>query len=155
MNPGMNETSIDLIEVLFRWLHIAAVIVAIGGAFFTAAILRPAAGRTLAADADVQLRNAVMTRWRRVVHICIGLILISGLAGAYYVMRRGPLPAAYLPLLAVKVLVSLGVFFLASALVGRSAAFAGLRQRAGRWLALLIALAALIVLLAGLLRSLH
>ena len=45
----------------------------------------------------------------------------------------------------VSLLTHLAVFFIASVLVGRSSAFEGLRKNAGRWLALNLLLAAIIV----------
>jgi hypothetical protein len=62
-------------------------------------------------------------------------------------------PTAYWLLFAVKFFAALGVFFLASALVGRSPAFATLRNQPRRWLGLIVLLAAVIVLLSGLMRT--
>jgi hypothetical protein len=62
-------------------------------------------------------------------------------------------PIPYHAIFGVKFLAALGVFFLVSALVGRSPVFARLRQSGGRWVSLVIALGALIILVSGVLNQ--
>src|SRR5689334_13850465 len=77
------EVSIDYIAVLSRCIHIASVIVAVGGMFFLRVILLPAAEETLTDDGHHSLGPVVLMRWARVVHISILVILISGGYNAY------------------------------------------------------------------------
>jgi hypothetical protein len=51
-----------------------------------------------------------------------------------------------------KMLLALGVFFLAAALVGRSPALEPLRQNRAKWLRVLVAMALIIVAISGFLK---
>jgi hypothetical protein len=144
--------NVDYLAVIIRWLHLAAVIIAIGGAVYVRFVLLPAGAAVLDGPALDRLREALQHRWRRVVHSCIAILLASGLFNLHSAARDGR-PTAYWLLFAVKFFAALGVFFLASALVGRSPAFATLRNQPRRWLGLIVLLAAVIVLLSGLMRT--
>ncbi len=61
----------------------------------------------------------------------------------------------YHMLFGIKVLAAFAVFFLASALAGRTAGMAPFRKNAKLWLSVLLALAVLIVVCGGIMRSLH
>lgn len=145
---------LEILPTLFRWLHIGPVIISIGGAFFMRFILLPSTGESLPDPQRQQLRAAVMGRWRKVVHICIGLILVSGLFNVYHAIVVVGKPVMYHMLFGVKLLAALGVFFIASALVSRSEAFARMRADSRKWLGVLIGLAALIVILSGVMKNL-
>jgi hypothetical protein len=77
------------------------------------------------------------------------LFLISGFWNYVRGMKSGDIGKLYHPLIGAKILLSFGVFFLASALVGRSSAFEGMRKDSRKWLGITIALAAIVVALAG------
>ena len=142
-----------IIPVLARWLHLGPVIIAIGGAFFAWWVLLPAVSETLDDEQAAKLRSAIAGRWRMVVHVCIGLILVSGIFNVYRSIVILGKPLAYHFLFLPKLLAALGIFFLASALVGRSDAFANLRRDAKKWLGVIIALAAIIVVISGIMRN--
>lgn len=142
-----------IVPVIFRWLHLGPVIITIGGAFFAWWVLLPTVAETLDDEQADKLRSAVAGRWRRVVHICIGLILVSGLFNVYRSIVVLGKPPAYHFLFLPKLLAALGIFFLASALVGRSEAFANLRRDAKKWLGVIIALAAVIVVISGIMKN--
>ena len=99
--------------ILFRWLHITAACLAVGGAFFMR-ILVPAGLRELEPEA----RRATFLRLRRlfkmVVHTCILLLLVSGV---YNTLGNWPaynqIPARAHPLWGVHVLLALMVFSIA------------------------------------------
>jgi hypothetical protein len=71
-----------IVDVLFRWLHVIAACLAIGGAFFLRVVL-PIGLRPL----DVEEREGVFLRCRRayklVVHPCILVLLVSGAYNAW------------------------------------------------------------------------
>ncbi len=145
---------INLVLLVSRWLHLAAAIVAIGGAVFQRFVLMPGAAGVLE-DADHQrLREAVGRRWARFVHVCIVLLVVTG-AVNFLILALPPKvePMPYHAIFGIKFLAALAVFFVASALVGRSAGFAAMRQQRSRWLGVIILLAALIVLLSGVLNQ--
>ena len=75
---GMSDSGLDVVLLISRWLHIAAAIVALGGAFFSRVALMRAAAETLSAEAHEQLREAVRRRWAPLVHASIAILLVTG-----------------------------------------------------------------------------
>lgn len=150
----MQET--DLLVIASRWIHISAAIAAIGGAAFFRMVLIPSAEEVLDAEEHQRLREAIRRRWSRVVYACIALLLITGGTNFVFLAMRlkvGPMP--YHAIFAVKFLAAMGVFFVSSALMGRSPAFAGMRADPRKWLGVLLALGALIVLLSSVLTQIR
>ncbi len=145
---------VDMLVLVSRWIHIMAAIAALGGAAFMLVAYLPAAGAALDENARERLREAVAARWGRVVHGAIAALLITG--GFNFVRLAMPPkvdPMPYHAIFGVKFFLALGIFAIATALVGRSPAFDGIRRQARRWLSILLALGALIVLLSGLLNQ--
>ena len=62
------------------------------------------------------------------------------------------LKARYHLYFGVKLLLALGAFFISSALAGRSAKLAPMREKAGFWLSVLILLVVLVVIISGTMR---
>ncbi len=144
--------TIDYILLITRWLHISAAIVAIGGAFFTRVALMPAAASTLDDATHARLREALRTRWARIVHTCIAILLVTG--GLNFVMLAMPPkvePMPYHAIFGFKFLAAMGVFFFASVLVGRGEGLASMRANRAKWLTVLLVLAGVIVALSGVL----
>jgi uncharacterized membrane protein len=139
---------------LTRILHVGTAIVLVGGTFFVWFVLQPAATLTLS-DADhARLRGSIVQTWKRVVHLGIALLLVSGGINYYRVLadasHKGD--GLYHALLGTKMLLALAIFFVASALVGRSAKFEAMRQNSRKWLALNLCLALAIVAISGFLK---
>lgn len=137
-----------------RVLHIATAIVLVGGTFFVRFVLLPAATANLADDVHTKLRAAITATWKKFVHLGIGLFVVTGAANYYRVLAAGthkgdPL---YNALLGIKILLALAVFFIAEALVGKSAAFEGMRRNSRRWLMINLLLAGVIVAMSGFLK---
>ena len=147
----------DYPGILFRWLHILAAIVAIGGMAFCRLALMPAL-RTLDDDQRRQIHEAIRARWSKVVAGSIGLLLVSG-GYNIYVMIKAPykadLPGFYFHVFAVKFVLAFGIFFIASALSGRGKATEKIRQNGGFWLTVNLVLALILVCLSGVLRMSH
>lgn len=140
------------LDLLMRWIHLGAVIVAVGGVFFLRMIVHPVL-MTLADEQRVALRGQLIGRWKVIVHACIGLILISGLYNYLAVMRpRHAGQGGYHMLVGIKIMLALGVFFIAEALVGRARAFEGMRRASPTWLLLYLLLAAGIIGISGYLK---
>jgi hypothetical protein len=148
------EPSSLILYTTSRVFHVGTAIVMVGGAFFLRFVLLPAAKASLADDVHARLRSAVMGTWKKVVHFGIALLLLTGGLNYYRVIVEGthkgdPL---YNALIGIKILLALGIFFIASALVGRAAAFEGMRRNVAKWLAINLALAAVIVAISGFLK---
>ena len=149
-------TSEVFLPVLFRWTHILAAVIAIGGTVFMRFVLLPAAKEALTDDQHQALRAKLMRRWRVIVMVCIAALVVSGVYNIMTVsMQQTGHLAVYHPLLSVKLLAALGVFFLAFALTGRSAGFEGLRKRAPRWMLVAAVLGVAVILISGVLRALR
>jgi uncharacterized membrane protein len=149
---------LDFAFLLNRWLHLAAVIVAIGGTVFIRVILHPSVKAAFTDDAAKPLRETLFRRWGRAVHICITILILTGTYNAIVQFRRHPVVSGQVPayhiVFGLKLLLVLGLFFIASALAGRSRTFEGMRAKRPFWLAVSIALAATIVLLSNILKNL-
>ncbi len=146
----------EAILVVLRWLHIAAAIVAIGGAFFMRVALMPAAKATLDDAAHDKLREALRKRWFIVVQVCIATLLVSG--GINFVLLAMPPkvePMPYHAIFGVKFVAALGVFFIASVLVGRGQGLAVMRANRAKWLTVLLVLAGTIVAFSGVLNRIR
>lgn len=143
---------LDWLILLNRLLHLVAVIVAIGGAMFMRIALLPAARSVLDNGAHERLREAVRARWARVVHVSIVVLFVTG-AVNFVVLALPPKiePMPYHAIFGVKFLIVLGIFFLASVLVGRSEGLAHIRRDAGKWLSVLLVLAVLVIFISGIL----
>ncbi|MCH7592824.1 MAG: hypothetical protein IH989_08605 [Planctomycetes bacterium] len=148
--------SIDLLTLASRWAHISAAIVAIGGAAFQLLALRPASESVLDAEEHARLRDAIRVRWSRIVFGCIFVLLLTGFANFYFLVLAPKIPPKpYHWFFGPKVLLAFFVFFIASALAGRSPGLARMRAKSSTWLALLIVLGAAIVLVSGLLSQIR
>lgn len=141
---------IDIVPILIRWIHIAAAIVAIGGAAFMRFALLPSIGETLSENDREKLVAAVRVRWGRLVRACIGILLLTGVGNfVLLALRAGLKPMPYHALFGVKFIAAMVIFFFASALVGQSPGFAKMRQRPARPLTVIVVLGLAIALLSG------
>ena len=141
------------LAIVLRFLHIAPAVVAGGATIFARFALLPALASLPEAE-RVRLKDAIDRRWRIVVMVCVTLLLGSGLANfAIYqapVHKGQPL---YHALFGVKFLAAMVVFFLASALSGRSASLAGIRANSRFWVGVAATLVIAIVLISAVLRN--
>jgi len=140
--------------LVLRWLHIVPAVVAGGATVFVRFALIPALA-TLPETERLRVKETIDRRWRVVVMICITLLLASGLLN--FLLYQAPMHrgnAAYHALFGIKVLAAFVVFFLASALTGRTAAMAPIRANARFWGGIAAGLVLLIVLISGVLRGL-
>ncbi len=149
-------TSEAFLPLLFRWMHMLAAVIAIGGTVFIRFVLLPAANEALTDEQHQALRAKLMRRWKVIVMVCITALVVSGVYNIMTIsMKQVDHVGIYHPLLTVKLLAALGVFFLASALTGRSAALAGLRKNAPRWMLVAAVLGVAVILISGVLRALR
>jgi uncharacterized membrane protein len=147
------------VELISRWLHILAAITAVGGTIFIRYALLP----TLATLPDEQrraLHESLRARWSKAVMVSILFLLASGLYNFFVINGRlksgneamQDMRSTYHVLFGVKFLLGLGIFFIASALVGRSAAFEKVRANAKLWATVNVSLAIVLVCLSGFMR---
>ncbi len=142
----------EYVVLVSRWIHLATAIVLVGGAAFMRFALIPSAAEVLDDATHRTLREAIRKRWAKIVHIGIALLLVTG--GTNFVLLAIPPkihPIPYHPIFGAKLLAALAIFFLATALVGRSPGLARIRENSRKSLNMLLGLAAFIVVLSGVL----
>ena len=139
----------DWIAITSRWIHVGTAVVLVGGLVFLRFVLGPAAAQ-LPEEAHAKLKGLVLAKWKKFIHGGIALFVLSGFYN--YLVIQAPLHKGdklYHALMGTKILLALAVFFLSSALIGRSKAFAGMRTNPKLWQGIIIALAALIIGISG------
>ncbi len=142
----------EVLDIVSRLVHVATAIVVLGGSVFMRFVLMPAATQ-LPGEEHQALRGRIMGTWRVMVRIGIVLFLASGFYNYLVVSlpkHRGD--TLYNSLIGIKILLAFGIFFLASALTGKAAAFERIRQNAKLWLGITILLGVLVVVIASYLK---
>jgi uncharacterized membrane protein len=142
---------VNPVDVLSRWLHVGTAIILLGGSAYMRFVLMPAATYLTDEEHD-KLRKLVGARWKHFVHGGIAILLLTGFYNYFEATPAAAFRKQYHMLVGIKILLALGVFFLASALVGRSKAFEGMRAKRGQWLAVILLLGAVIVGISGYLK---
>lgn len=147
---------IDWVWLVSRWLHLMAVVVAIGGSAYLYLALMPALKEAMGEPEQEKLRDALRRRWAKFVHVSIVVLLVTG--GLNFV--RGAIPPQvpaipYHPIFGVKLLFAFTIFFLASALLGRSPGFAKMRANARKWFGVIVLLGGMIMILSGMLNQIR
>ncbi|MFQ5411601.1 MAG: hypothetical protein ACE5EC_04865 [Phycisphaerae bacterium] len=145
---------ISVLDIIMRWLHLIGAIVAVGGSIFALFVLLPSISG-FSEDIRSELYEGVRSRFSKLFTFAIAALLISGFYN--YLgneLSRHEGQSVYHILMVVKIVISLGVFFLGSALLGRSTAFEGIRRKRKRWMVRNVLLALLIVALAAVLANL-
>lgn len=142
------------LDIFMRWLHIGAATLAIGVPIYVRFVAMPAIEEIPDEAIKKALRERLNARWRKFVMVMITLLLISGVYWLLYVVNLKRKPALYHALLGVKILAAFGLFFLASALAGRSKAFEHFRVNAKKWVTVNVALGIIILLCAGIIHML-
>jgi len=141
------------VALVLRVLHIVPAVVAGGATIFAWIALLPAL-QTLPDAERLRVKDAIDRRWRVVVMACVTLLFVSGIAN--FVLYQAPVhkgQSLYHALFGVKFVAALIVFFLASALSGRSRALAPIRANSRFWVGAAATLVLAIVLISGALRS--
>ena len=138
-----------------RWAHILSAVILVGGVFFMRFMLMPAVKENLQEKDSRKLHTALMDRWKRVAMISMGLLLISGIYNFITLsIPKGKETALYHPLFGIKFLAAFCIFFVTSALLGRSQVFEGMRKNPGKWMAFNLVLAIVVILIGGVLKNL-
>ena len=120
-------------DVSSRSVHVVTAIALVGGSVFMAVVLGPSADE-LGEETHNKLREQVVKRWKKFVHGGIGLFLLSGFYNYAVGMKPHADDSLWKALVGVKMLIAFGIVFIASALVGRSKTFDGMRAQRAKWL---------------------
>lgn len=143
----------ELILLGVRWVHIFGAIAAAGAAVFALVVVVPAMAK-MPEDARKAFHEAARPRFAMLMGIAILALVASGFYNYIFVMRpRHVGNSTYDMLMGIKILLAFVVFFVASALTGRSPAFQKIRDKRKLWLTINVLLASAIVLIAGILKA--
>lgn len=150
---------LDYLAIALRWLHILSAAATVGGAMLVRTALLPAA-QNLSEDVRRQILDGVRTRWAKVVHLAILLLLVSGLLNFFfYSMKMFPRGTSesvlYNMLFGIKFLLALAVFGLAEVLLGRSSTADKLRAKGTLWHSVCLGLLVAIVCISGVMSRMH
>lgn len=141
-----------IVELIVRWLHIFPAIILVGGTLYMVFALHPAMQSTEFAEKG-NLKQAIRSRWAKVVMISAGLVLISGIVSLVLQATQYDFPQKYYhPLVGLKFLLALVILYIASLLTGRSQNAEKFREKESFWLKLNATLAVVLVLMAGALK---
>ncbi len=147
-----------VMNLVLRWVHIASACIAVGAPFFLRFALLPAAEKTLQPEQFQALKETINARWRIIVYLLITVFILTGLYNFLVIARwKSFVPSdksLYHMLFGIKTLAAFVVFFLASALAGRSKTFAPIRRSPKFWTTILLLNAALIIICGSYLRQL-
>lgn len=142
-------------NVLSRWIHVTSAAVAVGVLVGVWWVFAPALQAATEREAGT-IREVMERRLRTLLHVAIGLLLLTGLYNLVVVIPRadglGGLKPIYHSLLGTKILIGLVVIGLAEMLFSRSPRLERLRTARTRWLAITIALVLLVLLFSATLR---
>ncbi|MBI84468.1 MAG: hypothetical protein CMJ81_14840 [Planctomycetaceae bacterium] len=142
--------------VIFRWMHILGTIALVGSALFYWQVLL--AGNVFGSgDNANKAWQSLRGRWARLVMLSILLLLVSGTANTFLMVKSGEfkqVPAGvYHGLLALKIGLAIVVFLLMSFLTGKTAVAQRLQKNMQLWISISVILAVLVVMLAGIMKS--
>ena len=139
---------------IFRWIHLAAIIVAVGGAFALRYVVLPAVEAQGEAERR-QLHGAMRRRQMPITLAAIVLIVLSGSVNLVRALVVAPTPPiAYHIVFGLKLLAALALFTLATLLVLPADPPNALQRNRRRSLGLIVHLGLLIVVLSVALRFL-
>lgn len=143
-----------IVPVIARWAHIFAAIITLGGAIFLRFVLLPAAESALDEETHEKLRTAAWRRWQLLVHVSIGLLIVSGFYNFIVIMAPAHSgQSQYHMLFGIKFLLAMAVFLLAILLTSRKNYSKRFRDNSRLWLAVLIACSAAVVGISGVMKT--
>ena len=143
-----------ILNLLTRLFHILPAIFLAGGVFFMWCALLPALNG-MAEDTRKAVLDAVRGKWAKVVMATSAFLLVTGLynfvknaTGFDY--QGGPL---YHILGSLKLLLALGIMFIAARLSGRSAGAEKFREKIVQWMGVTTGMLFVLILLASTMRT--
>jgi uncharacterized membrane protein len=155
--------SISWLGLLLRWLHIVAAMTAVGGMIYMRFALVPSVS-VLSDEQRQTLEQQLRSRWAKIVAAAIAFLLISGIWNYIRFLSesktwgddwRNTYNGFYQAAFGVKFLLALVIFFLSSALAGRTEGTKKFRENAKYWMTVNLVLALIVVALSNVLRNTH
>ena len=98
--------------LVVRWVHLTASVAWVGGSIFYLFVLRPALRRS--ADTGREVNRYTAAEFKVLVDVCFFLIVVTGISLTFDRLSQGVTGTTYVIVLAVKVVLSIWMFVLAS-----------------------------------------
>lgn len=133
-----------IFSIAARWVHIGSAIMLLGGTICLRFVVHP-----VLKDQPKELRDAIRGRFQKFVHGGIAGLLLSGLYNYIKMVPQHRGDGLWHAMVDTKIVLAIGVFFIASVLVGRSKGTQKFRDNAGKWMAIAAVLGLLIVAMSG------
>jgi uncharacterized membrane protein len=156
------EGALDLsspLQVIILWAHAMAAVAWIGGSLFFAVALNPAIEELGPTPERLSLVSAAGREFREVVRLSIVVFVVTGAVLAFSRLNVPTVSTAYVVVLAVKIALSLWMFWLAGRIGVRSPSESGKPKRVTPWWLrpqfLILELGAVVYLLSVILRVLY
>lgn len=109
-------TSLDLLRIALRWVHLVSAVIWIGGTIFYLFAIRPSLVSDEAAAGWRQIREGVERRFHEIVQVCIWTFLISGAILTYDRLTTVNPGLDYIVTLAIKVLLVVWMIYISGGL---------------------------------------
>lgn len=147
----------NFLDVLMQWVHIGSVAIAVGGMFTLRFVGCPAIKSVFPSDEDARKRlmQAIVRRFKIVVHSSITLLLVSG---TYLLWTMWPVlkaSKAYRHAMETKILLALVIFFLSIMLTATRTQPNFFQKGRDKWLTVNIVLALVVIGIASFLRRMQ
>jgi hypothetical protein len=139
---------VEFVELLLRWAHIISATALAGSIWFWYLAVHPSSQ-----DGTAEWVPAIRRRWAPVVGASTGLLLATGLYNFIRNVTTYELPPWYHALGTIKIVLGVGIFYLAAKLTGSSQSAARFQQQSGKWLMVSSLLALILVGLGGVMRA--
>ena len=98
--------------LVVRWVHLTASVAWVGGSIFYLFVLRPALRRSPDSGRDVNRFTAA--EFKVLVDVCFFLLVVTGISLTFDRLSQGVTGTSYVIVLAIKVVLSIWMFVLAS-----------------------------------------
>ena len=98
--------------LVVRWVHLTASVAWVGGSIFYLFVLRPALRRS--SDTGREVNRYTAAEFKVLVDVCFFVIVVTGISLTFDRLSQGVTGPAYVLVLAVKVVLSIWMFVLAS-----------------------------------------
>lgn len=122
----------DPVSYLFRLLHILPAVFLGGGVLFMWSSLLPGT-QGLDPETKKAVADGVRAKWAKIVMICSGLLLLTGLYNAVANIKAYEYELPYHAFVLVKLILGLAIMFISARLAGKSASAEKFRENAAFW----------------------
>ena len=137
----------EITALISRCLHILPAIVLVGGLFTL--WMMPESDSENTNDDVESFRASLRKKMSKMVMLCALLLIITGFYNMVQKSQTYELPSYYHPLIGIKILLALAIFWIMSTLTGSSESAAKMRQNEKKLLNIGVLCAVILVVLAG------